>query len=285
MAVGIAYFDMQKRIDASGALIDAEIPYIVTGVNDEDAAIAAVKGTAAANLAISSGGSALGASAPLVRIEIDERLNKNSFRVKAIYEKETTTTPTSSGGSSGGSSGSTPSELTEWMTFETGGGTRHLTVSKGTSKYPSSAPDYGGAIGVDQDGTVHGVDVTMPALTFAINKVYNSFSESNIAHVSSFTGKVNSGSFHGFNAGEVLFLGASGGQRSDRKWEVSYKFSVSPNESGFSVGGIGVSNKKGWQYAWVKYKDEVSGDAVVRKPEAVYVETVYESVSFSGLVV
>lgn len=275
----LAYFDMQKRIDADGGLLDAEIPYIVTGAQDEDAAMAAVKSAASATLAINRG-----ASAPLVRIEVEERLNATSFRVKAVYEKETQTSTGSSGGSPSGS-GQQQNELTEWMTFETGGGTRHLTVSRGTSRYPSSAPDYGGAIGVDQDGTVHGVDVTMPALTFAINKVYSSFSESNIAHVSSYTGKVNSDSFHGFRAGEVLFLGASGGQRSDGKWEISYKFSVSPNQSSFSVGDVSVSSKKGWDYAWVRYKDSVSGDAVVRSPDAVYVETVYESTGFSGLVV
>ena len=275
--VEIAYFDMQKRIDASGACLDAEIPYVVSNVASEDEALSAVKSTAGSTLSIGGG-----ASAPLARIEIDERVNARTFRVKAVYEKPQTTS--SSGGSGSSSGGGSGSEGGSSFSFETGGGTRHLTVSRSTSKYPSSAPDYGGAIGVDADGTVHGVDVTMPALTFTINKVYSSFSSNDITTLASYTGKVNSGAFQGFAAGEVLFLGASGGRRSDGKWEISYKFSVSPNQSGFSVGSISVGSKKGWDYAWVRYQDEVSGDAVVRKPAAVYVESVYESASFSNLV-
>ena len=276
--VEIAYFDMQKRIDASGACLDAEIPYVVSDVANEDDALAAVKASAGSSLSIGGG-----ASAPLARIEIDERVNARTFRVKAVYEKPQTTSSSSSGGSQGGGSSSGDGGGSGYS-FETGGGTRHLTMSRGSTRFPSNAPDYGGAICVDSDGTVHGVDVTMPALTFTINKVYSSFSASDVARVASYTGKVNSGSFEGFAAGEVLFLGASGGKRSDGKWEISSKFSVSPNESAFSVGSINVGAKKGWDYAWVRYEDEVSGNAVVRKPAAVYVESVYESVSFSGLV-
>ncbi len=275
--VEIAYYDMQKRIDADGACLDAEIPYIVSGVANEDAALAAVKGTAGTSLSVSGG-----ESAPLVRIEIDERLNATTFRVKAVYEKKSTSSSSSGSGDdgSGGDDGGDESSYS----FETGGGTRHLTIARGTSRYPSSAPDYGGAICVDSDGTVHGVDVTMPALTFTINKVYSSFSSANVAALSAYTGKVNSDSFQGFAAGEVLFLGASGGRRTDGKWDVAYKFSVSPNQSSFSVGNVSVGAKKGWDYAWVRYEDEVSGNAVVRKPAAVYVESVYESVSFANLV-
>ena len=273
--VELAYFDMQKRIDAAGACLDAEIPYIVKGVANEDAALTAVKAQAGSTLSIGGG-----ASAPLVRIEIDERLNANTFRVKAVYEKPAQT----SSGSSGSGGGNSGSDSGSSFSFETGGGTRHLTISKGTSKYPSTAPDFGGAIGVDSDGTVHGVDITMPALTFTINKVFSSFSTSDIANLASYTGKVNSASFQGFAEGEVLFLGASGGKRSDGKWEIAYKFSVSPNESAFSVGNISVGAKRGWDYAWVRYQDEVSGDAVVRKPAAVYVETVYETANFGNLV-
>ena len=275
--VEIAYFDMQKRIDASGACLDAEIPYVVSDVANEDEALSAVKATAGSSLSIGGG-----ASAPLARIEIDERVNARTFRVKAVYEKPQTTSSSSSGGSQSG--GSSSGGGGSGYSFETGGGTRHLTVSRSSARFPSNAPDYGGAICVDSDGTVHGVDVTMPALTFTINKVYSSFSASDVSRLASHTGKVNSDSFEGFAPGEVLFLGASGGKRSDGKWEISYKFSVSPNESAFSVGSINVGAKKGWDYAWVRYQDEVSGDAVVRKPAAVYVESVYERASFAGLV-
>ena len=50
------------------------------------------------------------------------------------------------------------------------------------------------------------------------------------------TGKVNSGPFRGLAAGECLFLGASGSQRGDSDWEITFKFAGSPNKASIAVG-------------------------------------------------
>ncbi len=46
------------------------------------------------------------------------------------------------------------------------------------------------------------------------------------------TACVNSDGFKGFAPGEVLFLGASGTQRGQEDWEITFKFAASPNATG-----------------------------------------------------
>jgi hypothetical protein len=75
------------------------------------------------------------------------------------------------------------------------------------------------------------------------------------------------------------------GDRREDLWEITYRFAVSQNRSSFTVGGIAVATKLGWDYLWVRYADEVD-DAlkqVVKKPVAVYIEKVYYGTDFSGL--
>ena len=172
--------------------------------------------------------------------------------------------------------------------FETGGGTTHITQSLSTSgKYAppgKTAPDFKGAIGAAND-SVEGTDVTVP--------VYN-FSETHyipVANVTgaykatlfALTGKVNNASFKGFAAGEVLFLGASGSQRGQDDWEITYRFAASPNVTGLQVGDITGIDKKGWEYLWVRYADAEDQNVLVKRPIAAYVERVYESGDFSQL--
>ncbi len=47
---------------------------------------------------------------------------------------------------------------------------------------------------------------------------------------------------------------------------------------------IGIS-KEGWEYLWVRYAyaEDAVAKALVKKPQAVYVESVYEQGDFSGL--
>lgn len=98
------------------------------------------------------------------------------------------------------------------------------------------------------------------------------------------TGKTNDAAWRGFAAGEVLFQGVSGSYRSgDDVVELTFRFAASPNRTNINVGGITVSSKKGWDYMWVRYADNVDGDNIVKQPVAVYVERVYEEGDFGGL--
>ncbi len=204
------------------------------------------------------------------------------------------------------SSGGTPDPGSNEYTysFDTMGGTQHITQSLGTvgsyadSSIPS-APDFHGAIGVSNtngNAEVQGVDVTVP--------IYN-FSETHYLTVEQvtpeykgtlfqLTGKVNNAAFRGLAAGECLFLGASGtlhgteftdGTSGGGDWEITYRFAASPNKTGITIGSITGIAKKGWEYLWVRYADveDMNAMAMVKRPVAAYVEQVYESADFSLL--
>jgi len=180
----------------------------------------------------------------------------------------------------------TPPEVGESsFSFDTGGGTQHITQSIATvASYPQGAPSFQGAIGVTHD-SVEGVDITVPVYSFSETH-YNSLAfvtESYKQTLFGLTGKVNNAAFKGFAAGEVLFLGASGSKRGDEDWEISYRFAASKNKTGLVVGSITGIDKKGWEYMWVRYADAEDANAIVKKPVAVYIEKVYDLGDFTGL--
>ncbi len=181
---------------------------------------------------------------------------------------------------------SLPKESQPVINFDTAGGTQHITQSIATrGKYPADAPSFNGAIGYDGQN-VTGVDITVPNLNFTethlipVKVVTSGFQ----AHLARMTGRYNSKPFRGFDEGEVLFLGASGSRRDEYFWEITYRFAVSPNRKDFTVGNIHIPHKRGWDYMWVRYSDDIdSKKAVVKKPVAVYIEQVYQAGNFASL--
>lgn len=194
-------------------------------------------------------------------------------------------------GSSGGSSSPPSGESS--FSFDTGGGTQHITQSKQTvsthAAPGTTAPNFGGAIGVTAD-SVEGVDVTVPVYQFSETHIFpnSAVSSAYKGVLFALTGKVNSGGFKGFQPGELLFLGASGSRRgtgAGDDWEITFRFAASPNASGLSVGNITGIGKKGWEYLWVRYADQedAGSHAIVKRPVAAYVERVYDEGNFGAL--
>ena len=269
-----AYSERDQTVDSKGNVTEIEIPYFVFGAADEDAALSAARSTAA-------GKSVRGML--LDSVEVVERINADTWKVKAIFAEEEDG-PDDDIEDDG-------EEETVSFAFDTGGGTMHRNQSlKTVSKAPNDAPDFNGAIEVDNEGNVNGVDVTMPVLNFTEthtmsgSRVTTSYKK----NIAALTGTVNRSSFRGFAAGEVLFLGASGSKRSKKAsapWEITFRFAVSPNQSSVSVGKLKVSNKKGWNYLWVRYADKVADNKknVIKEPVAAYVEQVYPEGDFGNL--
>lgn len=191
-------------------------------------------------------------------------------------------------------SGSAPPEGSSTFSFETRGGTQHITQSLQTvASYASgdipAAPDFRGAIGVTENG-VDGVEITVPVYTFTETHTLAATTVTNAYKATLFglTGRVNNGSFKGLDAGECLFLGGAGSRRgtsAEDLWEISFAFAGSPNVTGLSVGTISGIAKKGWEYLWVRYAEaeDTSAKMLIRKPVAAYVERVYRDGSFSAL--
>lgn len=207
-------------------------------------------------------------------VTLDERINLDTWKVTVTYDLPDPVNQTN------------PEPV---FSFDTGGGTQHITQSRQTvARYgPAASAALGGAIGYDGEN-VAGVDITVPVYTFSevqylplamVTPQYKGV-------LFNLTGTVNSFPFRLLNPGECLFLGASGSKRgSDGTWEINFKFAAQPNRSNLMVGTIGPIAKKGWEYLWVQYGDDVDPAAkvLIKKPIAVYVEQVYEYADFGLL--
>lgn len=256
----------EGRSEVVSSKSSAEIPYIVRQAADETE----VKSAASAAIPATYSGM------PRKSIEIAERVNSNTWKVVARYE-----TPDYD-----------PVEPPEPIfSFDTGGGTQHITQSIQTvSRHGPAATDkLGGAIGFDGEN-IEGVDIAIPVYNFSETHYKSAASVSTSYRLALFrvTGTVNSSSFRGFAAGEVLFLGASGSRRgddADDDWEITYKFAAQQNRSGITVGEISGISKKGWEYMWVQYAPDVdtSASQIIKKPVAVYIEKVYQDGNFGDL--
>ena len=197
-----------------------------------------------------------------------------------------------------------PEPLKRSRSFDTGGATQHITqaIPKGSgnsldfeSRFPSTATNMSGAIGMDGD-SVQGVDIVVPQLTWneSYDVPWRYVTTAYIKKLSSLTGTVNDAAFRGFDAGEVLFLGASGSQqwdsdKGDGPWNLSYKFVASANQGSgktypaITIGSISGIEKDGHDYLWVRYEDTVSNNSLIKRPKAVYVDKVYGRADFNEL--
>jgi len=175
-----------------------------------------------------------------------------------------------------GNAGSTPEIGSPVFTFDTTGGTEHISQSLDTTAYPGGAPDSKGAIG-DNGETVEGVDITTP--------VYN-FTETHLIPVATVTpayrailfwatGRINNANFKGFHPEEVLFLGAVGALRNEDYWEISYNFAALPRVLNIQIGDITGIDKQGWDYVDIRREKIEDGGSLVNPPLAVYVHKVY----------
>ena len=261
-----AFFDRSQAVDTDGSSTSATVPYFVFDATDEATALDFARKNTDTYFSGMSRQS----------IDIDDRINENTFKVTVKYQSDSR------------SLDSEDNEPEPTFSFDTGGATMHLTQSLETmGSYPDDAPDYGGAIGYDGEN-VNGVDVVQPVMNFSEthyfkqSRVTTTFKRT----IARLTGTVNSDSFRGYEAGEILFLGASGTLRGKSKsalWEINYRFSVSPTKENFDVGDIGITRKSGWDYLWVRYSDKPEDGEVLKKPSAAYVEKVYERETFASL--
>jgi hypothetical protein len=174
--------------------------------------------------------------------------------------------------------------------FDTGSGQMHITQAKEhiASYAPpgETPPDNQGAIGVTDDA-VEGCDITVPVYNFSETHYFaaEAVTDAYKGTLFSLTGKVNSASFKGFAIGEVLFLGASGSQRGDGAWEITFRFAASPNAANLTVGSITGIAKKGWEHLSVGYANAADDQAkcIVKRPKWVDVNRVYDAGSLAGL--
>jgi hypothetical protein len=251
------------RLDDEAELLSVELHYIVKGTDDGVLAVQAVRD-----------------SAP----ETYEELERGEIAVEPIgptqWEATVQYNPP------------VPEEDESTYSFDTGGGTQHITNSLATvGKYGRnySPIGYSQAIGVTKD-SVEGVDITVPTYQFSETHVIANELVTNEykSRLFQLTGKVNDAAWGGFAAGEVLFMGASGSRRGRKgKWEMTFHFAASPNKTGLTIGEITDVAKGGWEYLWVEFVQEVVGEGGNQRlgwvPDAVFIEQVYPEGDFGDL--
>jgi hypothetical protein len=223
----------------------------------------------------------------------NERLAIDSYSVSYLGDKAWQVTLQYQ--KTGADNGERPEPFKRSRSFDTTGGTQHITQALEERRYGPVAPDQQCAIGVDDD-RVAGVDIVIPALqwteTYDVPAAY--VTAAYIKGVSGLTGTTNNAAFRTFDSGEVLFVGCSGQQewdsdRGDGPWSLSFRFVAAANaDSGaalppLSVGPIANIRKEGHEYMWVRYESAVSSNAEIKLPRAVYVNKVYRSADFSAL--
>lgn len=201
------------------------------------------------------------------------------------------------------------------LSFDTSGGHIHLQYSKETVQSwavspdgtDAAPPDFGQAVGATKDN-IEGVDVVHPQLNFTLTKA---FLNTNMPpaygdKLVNCTGKTNDrdlnlnvdGLEFSFKQGELLCMGGSGDTRGDY-WVFPIKFSVMRNTTatdelriGGAAGAGGIPSgpdnwieKKGWEYLWVRFDErpDTTSLRIVIRPQAVYVERLYDAADFSVL--
>lgn len=188
--------------------------------------------------------------------------------------------------------------------FSTTGGSFHITHSKSTvAMYTTSgtaAPDNNQAINVKHkkgEDDIEGTDLVIPALkltyTFrhpkaVVNEVFS-------VRLARATSCVNSEPFRGFQAGEVLFLGADGSSGTNAESEVKYQFAAEQNLSGLIFNAIDGDNpsgqiagvaKDGHDFLWIRWVDATTGASgtgnKTTKPKQIYIERLYQRINFAA---
>jgi hypothetical protein len=168
--------------------------------------------------------------------------------------------------------------------FDTTGGTVNIKASKSTiASYPGGAAQHDGAIGVNGE-EVEGTEIIIPALKFNVSFRHPT-GAINIAkafQLGDATGSSNNDTFFTKPAGSFLFLGATGGDGTESEATLDYQFAYSKNLQNAVIGGITVTEKDGWDYAWIEFKSDADAGRPIRTPLAIHVERVYDRISYGS---
>lgn len=171
--------------------------------------------------------------------------------------------------------------------FDTSGATQHIQTSlEDVGKWPSTAPDIGGAINF-VNGHAQGIDIQIPTYAWSERRQfpYGMISDGYRYNLSRLTGKVNRSPWRIYAKGEVLFKGARGQfSAADEKWDISFSFQVSENKSNLAIAGQTIT-KEGWhhlQTRWAEDDDSTSG-RIKPKLLGIYTQRVLEYGDFGAL--
>jgi hypothetical protein len=171
------------------------------------------------------------------------------------------------------------------FSWDTSGGTAHITTAHAQTAYGADAPDVGLAINADLQGQAKGVDIPVPALKFSITwrAPAANITWAYVRTVANMVGRYNDATFFDFPAGEVLFIGGPGSQGTKSDPELQFHFLHSENLAAFDVGTIEGIVKPGHAYLWTLWDEDTNAGRSVPTPLGVYVAEVHKPGNFADL--
>lgn len=159
-----------------------------------------------------------------------------------------------------------------------------------------TAPNHQGAINVNNDYTVDGVEYPIPSFSFTrtiyvdpedltqayIEKLFTMKGGTNNA---TWTINTDDGVTMVFAAGEVRFLGAQLQKRGKGgNWPVVQRFTAEPNLVGATIGPFTDVNKLGSDYIWFEFRTKLGSENLISVPAFAHVEKLAPDKDFTLLV-
>ena len=268
-----------RSLNSGGSCRNARLNYLVSGVamteNDPGAeALMLVKNTAPEDID----------GAALVHLNLLKNHGNGIFEIQAEYERPV-------------SDRQSQKRLGDrvWI-FDTTGGQEHVIHGKllasdaapgeGLPPDPGTLINWNGRNGERfHAGGANKIVPSMRECCMAIHRA-SDMDGSFRRRIMELTGCVNKKTFHSWEPGEVLFLGASSGIpfRNDHGImlvEISYRFAIKRNVDNINIAGVELGKAEGWDIPWSIMHPVISGNTPAAA--GVYLSSIYEKADFSLL--
>lgn len=130
-----------------------------------------------------------------------------------------------------------------------------------------------------------GCDVYEPAASFSETHIFaaSSMTPTYTQAILSCVGQLNSATFRGWQAREVLCVGVSGSRRGADDWELSFRFQVKKHQTGLTVAGVSGVDKGGWDFLWCRQSLATDGVTLSRLVDYVVIAKVFREANFAAL--
>lgn len=266
--------------NSDGTLKESEISYLVIGASSKTAAKDAIlKDAPTENEGLFRSG-----------IRFDGYGDGGEIEMTVIYENP----DNESGGASSGTGSSSESDPPT-AAFDCGGAPKRLNYSSKPPRKAYSAEGYskdpGGAIGwngkTGPECEIAGIEIPIGEMRETYTKVMSrgKLTVDFKRKVNRLVGKVNSTAWKGWEAGEVMFMGASytAPLKGTTRVTVTFNFTVRENEKDAKVNGISCGSRKGFEAIWAVPSSKSANNLQKVDVDAVYISEVCESADFGIL--
>jgi len=173
------------------------------------------------------------------------------------------------------------------LAWDTTGNTERIYQARSEEKF-GDGPDFEEAINVN-GMRVEGLDRVAPGMRYSETWVVPAtlaFNCNYLGNVFRLTGTTNKSKFRCFDPGEALFLGARCQWQGEQPFaSITFDFDCRPNVTDFYVKGIQTFPKKGWEYVWIRYQDDVNDSTLIRRPIAAYKNKIYEDKEWDAMLI